>query len=84
MFPHILQAQNDPPILIYTPPQGEGIFDTFGGLAGCPRGLAGPVRPSGNLDQKVPHFGAGLARSGQKVPSNWPGFPDLLIFGFIF
>jgi len=93
MFPHILQAQNDPPILIYTPP-GGGIFDRFGGLAGCPRGLAGPDRPSGNLNQKVPHFGAGWARSGpesalqlariSRFPSFWgsmdPDFPDFSIF----
>jgi len=84
MFPHILQAQNAPPGLIYTPPQGRDPnlpFGGFGASRGCPRGLAGPDRPSGNLYQKVPHFGAGWARSGPKVPPNWPGFPDFPVFG---
>jgi len=79
MFPHILQAQNDPPILIYTPP-GGGHIRPFRGLAGCPRGLAGLDRPSGNLNQKVPHFGAGWARSGPESAPNWPGFPDFHVF----
>jgi len=72
MFPHILQAQNTPDPNIYTP-QGEASSLTFWGPAGHPRDLAGLVRPSGNLYQKVPHFGADCARSGTKVPPNLPG-----------
>jgi len=79
MFPHILQAQNDPPILIYTPPRGRAYL-TVSGPRGLSSGLAGPDRPSGNLNQKVPHFGAGWARSGPESAPNWPGFPDFHVF----
>ena len=81
MFPHILQAQNDPPILIYTPPPGEVTFDTFGGLAGL---SAGPGRSCPALGQLRPKSAPLWGRLGQIWPISAPAsttFPDFLIPG---
>jgi len=78
-FPIYCRPKTPPDPNIYTP-QGEASSLTFWGPAGHPRDLAGLVRPSGNLYQKVPHFGADCARSGTKVPPQLVQYSGFLEF----
>ena len=100
MFPHILQAQKYPPIHIYIPPLGRAhlgsvlsllVFPGF--LPPDPPGWASLALPSGNLDRKVPHFGAEQSGSGLECPKSgpvsrflefciriWPGFLNFCRF----
>ena len=76
--PYIAGQKVPPDPYIYTPPRevaSGARFATFGSFPPDPPGWASLALPSGNLDRKVPHFGAEQSGSGLKVLPNWSGFP---------